>query len=283
MGPAVPEAGSPATAASAHNAAEGRAADGPAADGRATHGRAPATGAVRRTDAAGNATRKREPRQRELSRPRGRSCPGAWRTPPRARPATGAAGSDRPRSRRSATAPSRPAAAPAAGIRRWSSGVTRSGSAPSSLKIARVNSNQVVAPALVPCSTPPGTSAPASSSSPAARSADQVGEPVWSSTTAMRRQLLLERAHRLDEVPAGRAVDPGRAHHVRTRMGRQHGQLARQLARPVHRLRAGRIGRLVRPLAVTGEHVVGRDVDQPEPVRRGRGRPAAPGPVAFTA
>ena len=187
----------------------------------------------------------RSTRSRHAQPARG-TRPGAPANPAANASRQAAAGSARPPPRPRRTAPSTPAAARVGETRRWWSAAPAPGRRPAPTKIARAKPNQVVSPALVACRTPPGTSARGQF--------QQSGGEI----DGVRRGAPLVVDHlqgrpggrqpgdRLDEVAAGRAPDPGGAHHVRVRVRLQHPPLAGQLRRAVHAARTGRVGRLGR-------------------------------------
>ena len=138
---------------------------------------------------------------------------------------------------------STPAAAPAAGTRRsWSAAP-----APGRRRAPRTppGRSRTSWPPRRSCSAAPAARrrrAP-SSTSPAARSADQVGRAALVVDDGQRLALGLEPEHRLDEVGAGAAVHPGRADDVGVApAASRDGPLAGQLGPPVGR-RAARSGR----------------------------------------
>lgn len=86
--------------------------------------------------------------------------------------------------------------------------------------------------------------------------------------------------HRLDEVLAEGAVDPGRAQDEVARVGRRHGRFAGELGGAVDAERRGRVGFDIGAVPGAVEDIVGRQVDDgnAEP-RRGFGHLAGAGRV----
>ncbi len=92
--------------------------------------------------------------------------------------------------------------------------------------------------------------------------------------------LLREPQHRLDEVRAIRAADPGGADHRAARIGGEHGPLPRFLGRAIDAERAGRIGLGIRAALEPVEDIVGGEMHEGRAARSRRGgEPAGAGRV----
>jgi len=100
-----------------------------------------------------------------------------------------------------------------------------------------------------------------SSTSAAARSPDQVGDPRWSSTTLTVSRSRSRRAIVLTKLPPWRRRPRPYAHVGRVREQLADGELAGQFRPAVCRCRAGGVVDLIGPLRVAGEDVVGRNMD----------------------